>query len=242
MSEAEMFSRGRIGRQNAECGLKSLVDRRFGGGRRGRIVVRHRRHGGIDPAEHVTVARGRVGRGDERLKRGLAHVLQGRAGVGAGRPCRQIAQGRLCVGADRAERGLRSRQVRGDKAVAGCQALQKANLLLQRKLIAGLVAELQAKIGVLPGRLLGHRGRERRLSLHDRQHEAVSQSLARHEVRAHRRHAASRRAENMLPTVVNSFADEAYEFSRFSMLVISASRLTPVAFDNAEVAWVTRAV
>ena len=89
------------------------------------------------------------------------------------------------------------------------QRLQELDLLLERQLVAGLVAELQAEIGVLAGRFLGHRRRQRRLRLHDRQDEAVGQELARDEVCGHRRHAALRRAENMLLTVVSSFADEA---------------------------------
>ena len=71
-----------------------------------------------------------------------------------------------------------------------------------------LIAELQADVSVLSCRLLRDRGRELRLRLLHRQDEAVGQILARNESRAHR-HAAASRAENMLLTVVSSFAEEA---------------------------------
>ena len=64
------------------------LDRGLGGGCRGRIVVRHRRDGGIDASEHILIPRRRIGRGDERLERRLAHVLKRGAGIGARRPRR----------------------------------------------------------------------------------------------------------------------------------------------------------
>src|SRR5208337_2332668 len=97
---------------------------------------------------------------------------------------------------------------RRDEAVSGRQRLKLLNLLLERQLIAGLVPQLKAEIGVLSGRFLGHRRRQRGLRLRHRQDEAVGQILARDESRAHR-HAAASRAENMLLTVVSSFAEEA---------------------------------
>jgi hypothetical protein len=41
------------------------------------------------------------------------------------------------------------------------------------------------------------------------------------------------RVVNIEVTVVSSLAVVVYEFSMFSMLVISVSRLTPVAFESA---------
>ena len=104
-----------------------------------------------------------------------------------------------------AERGLRGRQAGRNEAVAAGQRLELADLLLERQLVAGLVAELQAEIGVLAGRF-SVSPCERRLGLHDWRDEAAGQELGRNEVRGHRRHAACRRAENMLLTVVSSFA------------------------------------
>ena len=176
---------------------------------RGRIIVRHRRDGGIDSAEHILVARGRVRRRDQRLKRRLAHVLERSAGIGAGRPGRQVVEGRLGAKADHRKGDLRGRQARRNDAVVAGQRLELADLLFERQLVAGLLAKLKAEVGVLAGRFLRHRRRQRRLGLHHRQHEAGGQRLAGDEVRAHRRHAASSKAENMLVTVVKSFADEA---------------------------------
>ena len=54
-------------------------------------------------------------------------------------------------------------------------------------------------------------------------------------------HAALISDENMLVTVLKSLAVVVYEFSRVSRFVISASRLTPVALERADVACVASA-
>ena len=137
------------------------------------------------------------------------------------------------------ERGLRRLEIGDGKVVGGGERLQQIGLVAQRQLVAGLVAELQAEVGILAAaRLSGELGelvlRPRHAGEHRRAEGEGGDRRGSHGL-----HTALSSDVNIASTVVNSLAVVVYEFSTLSMLVISVSRLTPVAFDSAVVAWLT---
>ena len=196
----------RRGWREAERIQERIVDRALRRRCRRRKIVGHRRDAGVVATEYILAVGGGVGVGDQRLERGGSGVLQGRGGgVRASGHRGQRLDGALGGGADRIERGLRRLEIGDRELVGGGERLQHVGLIAQRQLVAGLVAELQAEIGVLAAARLGGQLGKLILRLRHAGEHRRAEGIGGDD-RGHGLHTALSSDENIALTVVSSLA------------------------------------